>query len=294
MGWLVAASILWQTDVPDDLRLPPVDVELSERELDRAERYATFMRWSFIASQLALVVVLVLYAWRGARFARESAAGRIGTGMLLGMIGLAVVWLSQLPFQLVELWWQRRYGLWETGYLDWFFQNWVVLGAQFLFICFWLLVTMALAALLRKRWWLAATPVFVGVALLFSFVLPYLMPDQRAAPAELKRDVARYAARQDADQVKVVVEEVSDLTDAPNAQAAGLGPSRRIILWDTLLDGRFTDGEIGVVLAHELAHHSRNHLWKGIAWYALLSIPILAVVARATRRRGGIYEPRAV
>ncbi|MGI9111807.1 MAG: hypothetical protein ACR2GT_06390 [Gaiellaceae bacterium] len=44
--------------------------------------------------------MLALYAWRGAGFARESAAGRIGTGMLLGMIGLALVWLSQVPFRL--------------------------------------------------------------------------------------------------------------------------------------------------------------------------------------------------
>ena len=292
--WLIAASILWQNDVPDDLALPAVEVSLSKSELDRAERYETFMRWSFIASQLVLVAVLALYAWRGARFARESAAGRIGTGMLLGMIGLALVWLSQLPFQLVELWWQRRYGLWETGYLAWFFENWVVLGVEFLFICFWLLVTMALGALLRKRWWLAATPVFVSLALLFSFVFPYLVPSQTAAPADLERDAARYAKQQGIDEVAVVVEEVSEFTDAPNAQAAGLGPSRRIFFWDTLLDGRFSDAQVRVVLAHELAHHSRNHLWEGLAWYALLSIPILGVVARATRHRGGIYEPRAV
>ena len=54
----------------------------------------------------------------GARFARESAAGRIGTGMLLGMIGLALVWLSQVPFGLAELWWDRRYDQAEVGYLE--------------------------------------------------------------------------------------------------------------------------------------------------------------------------------
>ena len=35
-----------------------------------------------------------------------------------------------------------------------------------------------------------------------------------------------------------------------------------MILWDTLLDGRFNDREVRVVIAHELAHHSRDHLWK--------------------------------
>jgi STE24 endopeptidase len=238
--------------------------------------------------------VLALYAWRGARFARESAAGRIGTGMLLGMLGIALAGLSQLPFQLGSLWWERRHGLWKTGYLDWFLESWVVLGAEFLFICLWLLVAMALAALLPNRWWLAATPVFVALALLFAFIFPYLVPDQERAPAELRRDAELYAQRQDVEPVKVVVQRMSNRTSIPNAQAAGLGPSRRIFIWDTLLDGRFDDGQVRVVLAHELGHHSRHHVWKSIAWYALLLLPLLAAVAWVTRRRGGLYEPRAV
>jgi STE24 endopeptidase len=94
--------------------------------------------------------------------------------------------------------------------------------------------------------------------------------------------------------VKVVVEETSEFTTAPNAYATGLGPSRRIFLWDTLLDGRFDDDQVGVVLAHELAHHSRGHIWKGIAWLALLLLPLLGGVAWLTGRRGGLYQPKAV
>lgn len=290
----MAASLLWRTEVPDNLVLPDVDVRVPQEDVDRAERFGTFMRWSFLSSQLVAILVLVLYAWRGARFTRESAAGRIGTGMLLGMLGLALVWLSQIPFQLAELWWERRYGLWTTGYLDWFFENWAVLAAEFLFICLWLLITMALAAVFRRRWWLAATPVFVGLALLFGFIYPYLVINQADPPADLERAAERYARQQGTDEIKLVVEEVSDFTDAPNAQAAGLGPSRRVFLWDTLIDGRFEDDEVRMVLAHEVAHHSREHLWKSLAWYALLSLPLLAAVARFTRRRGGIYEPHAV
>jgi STE24 endopeptidase len=67
-----------------------------------------------------------------------------------------------------------------------------------------------------------------------------------------------------------------------------------VFLWDTLLDGRFADEEVRFVLAHEIAHHSREHLWKGAAWYALLLLPLLGGVAWLTRRRGGLYEPKAV
>jgi STE24 endopeptidase len=296
VGWLAAASLLWQTAVPDDLVLPTIDPEagLGESVVEEAEDFEAFLRWSFVASQLAALAVLAVYAWRGARFARESAAGRIGTGMLLGMLGLALVWLSQLPFQLLELWWLRRHQLWNAGYVDWFLESWAVLGAEFLFICLWLLITMALAAIFRRSWWLAAVPVFVGLALLFAFLYPYLVADQRPAPPELERDVARFAERQEIEPVKVVVEDWSELTDLPNAYATGLGPSRRIFLWDTLLDGRFDDGQVRVVLAHELAHHSREHIWKSGAWFALLLVPLLGSVAWLTRRRGGLYQPRAV
>ena len=48
------------------------------------------------------------------------------------------------------------------------------------------------------------------------------------------------------------------------------------------------------MLAHELGHHSRDHLWKLIGWFALVALPMAWLIALATRRRGGMYEPRAV
>jgi STE24 endopeptidase len=282
--------------VPDDLALPKVDASsgIPDHVLDEAEAFGRFERWSFVASHLVTLSVLAVYALRGARFTRESAAGRVGTGMLLGMLGLALVWVSQLPFQLLETWWLRRHGLWNGGYLDWFFESWGLLAAEVLFICFWLVITMALAAVFRRTWWLPAVPVFVGLALLFAFLYPYLVAEQRPASPELTRDVAQFAQRQGTEPVKVLVEEWSQITSVPNAYATGLGPSRRIFLWDTLLDGRFSDSEVSVVLAHELAHHSRHHIWKGIAWFALLLLPLLGSVAWLTGRRGGLYQPKAV
>ena len=50
---------------------------------------------------------------------RESAAGPIGTGFLLGMIGFCIVWLVQLPFSLAGFAWARRYDVVEIGYLEW-------------------------------------------------------------------------------------------------------------------------------------------------------------------------------
>jgi STE24 endopeptidase len=239
--------------------------------------------------------VLAVYARRGTRLMRESAAGPIGTGMVLGMLGLALAWLVQVPFAVLELWWQRRHDLSKASYLEQVFGGWLALGAEFLFLCFALLVVMALARRVGGWWWLPATPVFVGLAALFLFVGPYLTADTHPLddPA-LRADARTFAREQGIEPIPVEVEDVHELTTAPNAEAMGLGPSRRIFLWDTLLDGRFSDAQVRVVLAHELGHHSRNHLPKALGWYALLAFPGTWLIGLAVRRRGGMGEPEAV
>jgi len=56
---------------------------------------------------------------------------------------------------------------------------------------------------------------------------------------------------------------LSEKSKKANAALAGLGATRRIILADTLLEN-FTPDEIEAVLAHELGHHVRKHVFKGI------------------------------
>jgi STE24 endopeptidase len=67
-----------------------------------------------------------------------------------------------------------------------------------------------------------------------------------------------------------------------------------VIVWDTMLDGRFSERELEVVLAHEFGHLSRNHIWKDVGWYALFAFPGAFLIARAVRHRGGMAVPEAV
>jgi STE24 endopeptidase len=62
---------------------------------------------------------------------------------------------------------------------------------------------------------------------------------------------------------------LSGHTRKANAALAGMGQTRRILLSDTLL-ADYSEDEIEVVLAHELAHHVHRDLWRGIAVQALL------------------------
>jgi len=294
---VVGGLLLWPTEVPDNLRLPDLDPRafFTSSELEEAEDYGLFTTINAVLATLAVLAVLFLYARHGERFVRESAAGRIGTGMLLGMLGFAFVWFAQLPFGLVQLWWDRRHDVSEVGYVDYAISSWFSLGGVFLFVCVAIVIVMALARLLRDEWWIPGAAVFVGLGLLFAFVSPYLVPDQSSLRNDrLEAAADRLAKQQGVPDIPVKVEDVDEFTDEPNAFAAGLGPTRRVILWNTLLDEPFSDREVRVVIAHELAHHSRDHIWKSFGFFALLAAPMALLVAVATRRRGGMYDPRAV
>lgn len=294
---MVVVPLLWPTDVPDDLALPDLapSAYFERDALDEARDYERFTRINAVLSLAVLLVVLVIYAREGERFTRESAAGRIGTGMLLAMLGFAFVWLAELPFGVAQLWWDRRHDVSEQGYVDWALSSFFSLGGVFVFVSAAVLIAMAFARPLRQRWWIPAAVVWAALGLLFTFLGPYLVPDLKPLRDDrLAAQAERLARAQGVSDIEVRVEDVDEFTDEPNAFAMGLGPTRRVILWNTLLEPPFDDREVRLVIAHELAHHSRDHLWKLSGWLALVALPTAWLVAIATRPRGGMFEPRAV
>jgi STE24 endopeptidase len=291
----VAAWLLWRTSVPS-LHIPHLDEHryFTPAQLRASDDFSRFGDLTWLGATVVQLAVLVVYARRGAGFARESAAGPAGTGMLLGMLGFALVWLAQLPFTVADLWWQRRHHISHEGYASALFGNWFSLGGEFVFLCLTLAIVMGLARKVGRHWWLPAAPVFVGLAALFALVTPWLTPTHRLADPELRAAATRLEQREGVGHVPVVVQDVHDVTSLPNAEAMGLGPSRRIVVWDTLVDGRFSEPELRVVLAHEIGHIARGHIWKQIGWYALFAFPGAFLIALATRRRGGMGSPDAV
>ncbi len=297
VGWGLAAWLLLDTAVPGELVLPPVDVDavFGAKLVDEAERYERFLLADWVAAQVVALVTLAVYARYGVRYARESAAGPIGTGMLLGMLGLAIVWLTQLPFAIAAVWWERRHDVSEEGYLEAVVGGWLGLGGTFVAICIALLVVMALARRLGSWWWIPGAAVFTAIASALVLTGPYLVTGlEKPDDTELVRTYERFERSQGVSDIPLRIEEVSGDTSQANAYAFGMGPTSTIVLWDTLLDGRFTDGEVHVVLAHELAHHSSGHLPEAVAWFGLFALPGGLLLMLATRRRGGMGEAAAV
>ena len=91
--------------------------------------------------------------------------------------------------------------------------------------------------------------------------------------------------------MRVEVARVRDETRAANAEAVGIGPTQRIVFWDTIL--RFPPRELAVIAAHERAHLDRRHIAKGLAWTLLFLVPGFWLVARTTRPGRVELLPRA-
>jgi STE24 endopeptidase len=287
-GLAVAAWLLWRSSVPA-LQLPHLDEHalFPAHVLHRAQGYSGGARFIWLGQVVTQLVVLGLFARYGVRWTRESAAGPIGTGMLLGMIGFAFVWAAELPFAVLSVWWHHHYGL-SGSYVQATVGNWFALGLQFVLLCLALAIVMGLARArwIGERWWLLAAPVFVGLRILLAFLLPWALGGTALH--------ARYVtALERTEHVHVPVRVLSGF-DEPNAFATGIGPSRRAFLFDPILEPPFTPRMDRFVLAHELGHLAHNHIWKSIAWYALFAFPLAYLLAVATRRRGGMGMPAAV
>lgn len=295
--WALAAHALWHSSVPSGLRLAHVDTDalFSHSFLARSASYERFLDIDALLGELTLLVVLALYARRGHRLMRESAAGRIGTGMMLGMLGFAVLWLAEVPFGLAAVWWQRRHGISHQGYVSSLIESFLSLGYRFVFVSVALLVVMGIAGVLRQWWWLLAAPVFAGLALPFTFLSVYLVPyTHPLQSAQTSADVRELARIEGIPGTKAEVQDVNRDTTAPNAESVGFDSTRRVILWNTLLDGRFNRAEVRAVVAHELGHLAHRHQLKQVGWLMLFLLPAAALVALLTRRRGGLARPEAV
>ena len=291
-GWLVAAALLWRTAVPD-LPLPDVDpaTVFTDEYLERSERYARFNRVNWLLATLVQLAVLVVCVRLAPRFRARGIPG----GVALGLGTLVAVWLAGLPFVLAGHWWRRRYDVSDADYATILVDPWLERIGGLVVAGVALALLMLLARRLGDRWWLVGGPAFAVVGAAFLLAQPFLLAPRveplrdRALAAEI-RELAR---AQGVGEVDVEVKDASRRTRALNAEFYGIGPTKRIVIWDTALE-RLTRAELRVLVAHEFGHVDANHVWKGIGWLFLFAIPGAYVIARVTRRRGGLGEPQAV
>ncbi len=264
----------------------------SAHALARARSYSRGEEALWLAGTLATLVALGVLAWRLPRSIRQIGLGPIGSAVVAGMVLLVTLWFVSLPFGLADLWWQHHWGLGPFDVAAWLGAQWTVLAPEAVSAMATIVLLVGLAGRYR-RWWLVAWPVIVVIAVAFAFVSGWLaaVGTHPLADARLRSDAARLETVEHVQGTPVRVQDVSSWTDQANAFTVGFGPATHVVVWNTLLDGRFSRGEVDVVLAHELGHVQSRHILKALGWTALLVLPTLWLVALVTRRRGGVGDP---
>lgn len=159
-----------------------------------------------------------------------------------------------------------------------------------------ILVALALwgIRLMPRRWWLALWLGGIPIAIFLVVVAPVLIdtlfnkfePLKNPVLRQKLLDLASLAGISGADVFQV---DKSKQTKTMNAYVTGIGPTKRIVLWDTLL-AKMSDDEILAVMGHEMGHYVLHHIWKGMAFGALFMLGVLfagqKIVEKGTARWG--------
>jgi STE24 endopeptidase len=302
---LVAAVVVAEAAVlllrPRDGIIAPADVSVaayfSPAELTRARDFRGPQIWLFGARVLIELGVLVLVLRRPPRLLREARRPVI-VGALAGAALSVATAAAALPVAAIGRQRAVDVGLVTQSWTGWAGDvalGWAIgaaiagAGAA---------VAVLLVRRLRRTWWLAGAAVIVAFGVTLTFAQPVVLDPLfnrfeplPAGPA--RTDVLELAERSGVDVGEVLVMDASRRTTAANAYVAGLGRTKRVVLYDTLLE-HFTRDEVRLVVAHELAHVRFRDVPNGLVFLALVAPPALLAVARVGERIGGTVPGLAI
>jgi STE24 endopeptidase len=192
------------------------------------------------------------------------------------------------PLAWLRGWWlPRRYGLLHQTPAAWLADQakGAALGAGFGLAA--VLLVYALLRALPAWWWLAASGSFlvlyVGLAIVLPvWIVPLFYRMTPLADEALRTRLLALAERVGVPAIGVWVVDQSRKSRTANAAVLGLGRTRRILLFDTILD--FEPRELEAVLAHELGHHARHDVWRALAVQTALTVTGFAIAHAALPR----------
>jgi STE24 endopeptidase len=272
---VIALRTPWQPlPVPPGGRTPPDPGSvLPADRLALAESFAAAVRpASLVSLLLGLAVAGVLgLTPLGGRIVR--AAGRpLGGGwvwqVLLGVPALAVIGrLVTLPLAAYGEVVRHRYGLstrsWPLWARDVAVSTAIDAGLT-------ALAVLGLVWLVRRAprtWWAWAAAAAAGLAVAGSFLWPVVIEPafNRFEPlpaGRLRTELLQLADENGTPVEDVLVSDASRRTTALNAYVSGFGSTRRVVLYDTVLD-QLPDDELEAIVAHELGHVAADDVLTG-------------------------------
>ena len=256
---------------------------------DKATRYHRLKRQASVASMLWGVLLLgglTATGWSASlRNAAEAIAGRTAPAswQAAATILVFVVLLSLLN-EIVGLplgfysgfLLERQYELSKETLGGWLVDQAKSFGIGVILAAVAAELVYGLIRLSPEHWWLTAGFTFTLLIVGLTNLAPVVLLPIFYSVKPLDRDALRarllaLAERAGARVLGAYEWGLGEKTKKANAALAGLGGTRRILVSDTML-AEFSDDEIEVVLAHEIAHHVHGDIWKGIAFESVLIV----------------------
>jgi STE24 endopeptidase len=275
---------------------------LTAAQVARAEDYS---RWARVWSWGSLAVSLAVACWLGLTPVGARLVARVrGSWPWRVLVAVAVCslvgQLVTLPLAVAGQQHRLDAGLSTQSWPGW---AWELLVGLLVAV---LATSAALAVVIgcARRWrtaWPAVAAVLVAVlVMLGSFVYPVLVEplttDFDPLPAgELRTEILAVADAEGVPIDGVLVSDASRRTTTFNAYVSGFGSTRRVVLYDTLVD-EVDREEVLAVVAHELAHARHDDVLVGSALGALgcaAGVGLLALLLgwRRARRSGPGHDP---
>ncbi len=143
----------------------------------------------------------------------------------------------------------------------------IILGVAIIALLSWIIINV-------PNWWIFGFLFLFGVAVLINVIYPTLIAPifNKFIPlkdGELKSSIEKMMEDVGLKSDGIFVMDASRRDNRLNAYFGGLGKSKRVVLFDTLLD-KLTNRELLAVLGHELGHFSHKDIWKNIAMMGVL------------------------
>ena len=255
---------------PVEARDPSLGAEFTDEQIARHGSYRAPSYVAFalsIAIELTLLVVLAKGPW--GRLVEMLPGGWPVRAMLLGAIGAVLATIATLPLAYVRGYAiEHAWGRSTQDLLGWLADVARSLGIGAVIAAISALVFFAVVRWQPRTWWLLGWAAFTLLTALITFLYPILIAPLFNKFTPLQEGPLRdrvFAMAEDAGVSvdDVLVADASRRTTAENAYVAGIGSSKRLVLYDTLLAAGSEDETLHVV-AHELGHRSENHVFQNV------------------------------
>jgi STE24 endopeptidase len=302
---IVAEAAVWVMRPRGEI-LDPAPVSehayFSQAQLDRASDFRDGQRllgFGTLAVEGAVLVVLAIWRPAPLRTALRRASGRPLLGAAAVGVGISLTLaIVGVPFGIAANQRARDVGLSTQDLGSWLFDagKSAAIGAALAAIG----ATIAVAMLRRlgRYWWIGGSVAVVLFAVIFSWLGPVLVAPlfnkfEELPPGKTRSQVLRLGEQAGVKIGHVYRVDASRRSTAINAYVDGLGPSKRVVVFDNTLR-QLPPAQLRSVLAHELGHVKGNDIVRGIAWLALfapLGVLFIQLAGGALVRRSG-DDPR--